>query len=305
MTVHVFIVESANEEIMDQVFENREVVGLTEAKYVENLNLDGLDDLFSGLQEVFNEEVFMTFVDKQYQNKHPYSEEGKTELERIKDLREHPDQMTFCNCDWFEFMPEFNGIDPNHHYIFVSSKNFKNCYDFANMLQVNMLSNCYFAWGVKELKEVIDAKCYYNLFSNIKRKDQKNSRGEPITIDMDSIKWMVEHGVRQVQWLVHAGVLKYESFLQREIPNWTTNVHSYYSDAIIREFELIPQPPPGEESKFFIGKTPQEQFNEDAQYRYNILERMMVSLCKYGLEFGKITSINGNIHTVNYEFILT
>lgn len=304
MTVHVFIVESANEEVMEQVFEDREVVGLTDAKYIEKLNLDGLEELLKSLEVRFDREVFVTFVDKQYQNKHPYSKEGKAELDRIKDLRDIPDRIAFCNCDWYEFLPEFSDIDPNNHYVFLSANNFQNCYDFANMLQVNMLGNCYFSWGIKDLREGTNAKSYYNLFSFIKKKDQFNSIGEPVTIDIDAIKWIVEHGVKQVQWMVYAGFLKYESFVQKNIPHWVTNIHSYYSDAIIREFDLLPKPPVGEESKILKGKTPQEQFNEDAQYRYNVLNYMMTSLCKYGIEFNKIISVNGNIQTVNYDLLL-
>lgn len=304
MTVYVFIVESANEEYQAQVFENREVVGLTDAKYIETLNLDNLNDLVEDLQEIFKEEVFVTFVDKQYQNKHPYSEEGKLELERLKELREYKEQIAFCNCDWFEFLPEFNGVDIENHYIFLSAKPFKNCYDFANMLQVNLDPNCYFAWNITDLKQGIDAKCYYNVFSNEKRIKQINSKGEPVTIDLDALKWIVEYGVRQVQGMIKAGFLKYESFVQDEVPHWTLNVHSYFSDAIIREFDLIPKPPQGEVSKILKGRTPQEQYNEDTQYRFIVLNYMMTALCKYGLEFGKINTINNNIHTVNYDFLL-
>lgn len=306
MTVYIFVVESANEEILEQIFEDREVVNVNsdDPKYVENLSLDSLDDLFDGIREVFDQEVLVTFVDSQYQNKTPYSEKGRQELARITKLRESDEDVKFCNCDWFEFLPHFTVIEPEHSYIFLSSKEFENCYDFANMLQVNLSSNCYFAWGIKDLKEGIDAKAYYNLFCNTKRINQKNSKGEPVTVDIKAIEWMVEHGVRQVEGMVMAGFLKHEAFVQMNVPHWTLNVHSYYSDAIIREFNLLPQPPPGEESKYLKGKTPQEQFNEDAQYRYTILNYMMTSLCKYGLEFGKINSIGGNIHTVNYNFLL-
>lgn len=304
MTVYVFVVESANEEHRDQIFENREVIGLTDARYVQTLSLDGLDDLIEELQESFKEEVFVSFVDKQYQNKYPYSEEGKLELERISELRELKDQMDFFNCDWFEFLEEFKGIGNENHYVFLSAKEFKNCYDFANMLQVKLGFNCYFAWGITDLRAGINAKSYYNIFSNTKRINQNNSKNEPVTIDINSIKWIIEYGVRQVQGMIKAGVLRYESFVQQDVPHWTLNIHSYFSDAIIREFNLIPTPPSGEESKILKGKTPQEQFNEDATYRFIVLNYMMTSLCKYGLEFGKINTINNDIYTVNYDFLI-
>lgn len=304
MTVYVFIIESANVETMEPIFDGKEIVDVKPGEYVENLNLDPLEDIFSDIEERFNSEVFVTFVDKQYQNKYPITEKGKLELERITELRNYPEQMTFCNCDWYEFLPEFNGIENDNHYIFVTSKQYINCYDYANMLQINLLPNCYFIWGVTDLRQIVEAKCYYNLFSNVKRINQKDSLGQDVTIDVEALRWIVEHGVRQVQGLIAAGVLNHETFVQRNVPHWVLNVHSYYSDAIIRAYNLIPQLPPGEDSNYIIPKPPQHQFNCDAKYRFTILNYMMISLCKYGLEFGKITTINGNYQTVNYDFLL-
>lgn len=328
MVVHVFIVESANIEVREQIFEKQTsdtplndsgttegsetnddnkpsvLVDLGPPRYVERLKLDNLEELFEKLGEMFDQEVNATLVDDQYQNKHPLTEEGKAELERISDLRGYTNQISFCNCKWFEFLPEFNGIETDNHYVFLSANPFLNCYDFANELQVNLYSNCYFAWGIKDLMEGLNAKCYYNPFSTDKKHKQVNSLNEPVTIDIDAIKWLVEHGVRHVQWHIAAGILKHERFLQVNVPNWTTNIHSYFSDGIIRQYGLIPLPPPGEDSAILKGKKPQEQFNEDAQYRYNVLDYMLYALCKYGIEFGKINTINGNKETVNYNFIL-
>ena len=188
--------------------------------------------------------------------------------------------------------------------MFLSSGSFLNCYDFANMLQMNLYGNCYFAWDIKDLVEGLNAKAYYNLFTNIKRKDQMNSLKEPVEIDIDAIRWIVEYGVRQTQGMVEAGFLKRHSFVQKNVPEWVLNIHSYYTDAIIRAYHLVPLKHPDETSKVLGPKKPQEQFNEDAQYRKTVLLYMMTSLCKYGIEFGKITSVNGNVETVNYNFLL-
>lgn len=311
MLVNVFIIESANTEEREQIFENREVVGLTEANYIENLNLDNLDFMVDELTTLFGAEVYVSFVDQQYQCKYYYSEEGINELDRLNRIKDRDydedlgPQFGFYNCNWYELPEDIKTINSEDNYIFVTSKKFKNCYDFANFLQVPLKPNCYFIWGVSDLEEVIGAKSYYNIFSNVKRINQIDTMGDKQVEDPEAIKWIVEYGVRQVQALIKGGVLELEPFIQASIPEWTLNPYSYFSNGIIIEFDLKPKPVPGEEnSKFLSAKTILEQFNEDAQYRQTILKYMMTALCKYGLEFGKILTINNNINTVNYEALL-
>ena len=128
----------------------------------------GLTNIVSWKQRILHlRSVSKRARTSEYQNKYPLSEGGKNELEKRMEIAESKNQIKFCNCDWFEFLPFLNDINPTDHYIFLSSKQFLNCYDFANMLQVNLHSNCYFAWGITDLSQAVHAKSYYNLFSNI------------------------------------------------------------------------------------------------------------------------------------------
>lgn len=305
MTVYVFIVESANCENKEQIFENGEVVGLTDAIYHENLSLNGVEEMIDDIEAKFKDSVMVTFVDKQYQCKYYDTHQGQTELEYLQELEKREDLVRFCNCDWFEFIPEFDGLSPEHHYIFVSSKKFDNCYDMANFIQVPLFGNCYFAWDIKRIGAILEAESYYNIFSNIPRIKQFNSLECKVTEDMKSIEWIVEEGVRQVQGLIDAGALQYQRFIQKNVEEWTLNPYSYFSSGIITEFDLKPIPPYGEESRILQGLTILEQFNEDAQYRYSITDRICRCLCKYGLEFDKIETINNNPHTVNFNFLIS
>lgn len=304
MTVYVFIIESANSEDREQIFKDREIDNLTDPIYHEKLNLSGINEMVSDLEDKFNEPVLVTFVDCQYQNKYYYTPEGISEFEFLQELEKNTDLFKFCNCDWFQFVPEFEGISPNDHYIFASANNFENCYDMANFIQTPLYGNCYFIWNVKNIKSIVNAEAYYNIFSNIPRNKQMNSLKGPVIEDIDSINWIINEGVNQVNGLIEAGTLQFQRFIQRYVEEWTLNPYSIFSSGIITEFDLIPKPPPGETSKILKGFTVLEQFNEDAQYRYNITDYICRCLCKYGLEFDKIKSINNNPHTVNFNFLL-
>lgn len=305
MVVHIFIIESANCENRDQIFENREVVNLTDNVFYENLSLNGIDEMIDEIEDKFKDSVMVTFVDKQYQCKYYDTLEGKSELENLQNLEIRNDTFNFVNCDWFEFIPEFDGILSNNHYIFVSSKQFDNCYDMANFIQLPLYGNCYFVWNIKNMKSIINAEAYYNIFSNIPRNKQIDSLGKYVTENKEYIEWIVEEGIKQVQGLIEAGTLQYQKFAQKYVEEWTLNPYSYFSSGIIIEFDLKPKPPPGEESIILQGLTILEQFNEDAQYRYSITDHICRCLCKYGIEFNKITTINNNPHTVNFNFLLS
>lgn len=304
MTVFVFIVESGNTESFELEFDKREISNVIPSKYIKNLDIEYFEEMVANIAARFKDEVFVTFVDQQYQIKYYYTEEGKKELERLENLEKNEAQVRFCNCNWMEYFPHFEGLDDTSNYIFASKENFVNVYDMANFLQIPINNNCYFIWNIKSLADVPYAESYYNIFSNIRRKDQYDTLGEKVTEDEDALKWIVEHGVEQVKGLIKAGVLKKEPFIQSMVDSWVLNVYSYFSAGILTEFDMIPQPPEGEESRILKGLTPREQFNEDCQYRYNILDRMCRCLCKYGLEFGKLATINNNPYTINFDTLL-
>lgn len=304
MTVYVFIVESGNTELFEQSFVNREIDDVKPHSFVVKMNIDKFDQMVASISQKFEDNVTVLFVDEQYQIKYYYTDEGKDYFKKIELLKQKKDQVQFCNCNWMEFMFNFGGLDDTANYIFASAENFDNIYDMANFLQLPINSNCYFVWNVKDITECNNAKSYYNIFSSIPRKKQTNSLGEPVIVDLEAIKWIIEHGVRQIQGLIHTGVLKKEAYIQKEVDCWILNPHSFFSKGIIIEYDLKPKPHPDVQSNILKGLTITEQFNEDAEYRYQIADKICRILCKYGLEFDKITTINNDPHTINFEFLL-
>lgn len=304
ITTYLFIIESANNETFDRTFNNGELDDIGYIRYQQNFDNSKYENFVYDLRQTKFQNIITYFIDREYQNKHYYTEEGKHELQILNRLKTIND-VNFYNCDWFEFINEFDGFDDTCNYIFVSSKNFENVYDMSNFLQIPINFNFFHVWNIKDFDEIFsNINCYYNIFSNIPRNKQKDFFGEPVTIDIPAIEWIVEHGVKQTTGLIAAGILNKERFIQRYINCWMVNPHSYFSKGIIMEFDLRPKPTEGETSVILKGMTITEQFNEDHQYRYQILDRMCRCLCKYGLEFGKIETINNNPYTVNFEILL-
>ena len=304
MTVFVFIVESGNTEEFDSTFINREIDNINVKEYKENMNIESIENMIYTVSEKFKDSVFTVFVDQQYQLQYYYTDKGLEEHDRIKTLEEMSETVKVCRCNWMDFIPNFDGIDDSSHYIFMTSKKFKNAYDMANYLQLPLNNNCYFLWNSNDIIDAVDAKCYYNIFSSIKRINQINSLNDKVIEDEEAIKWIVEYGISQIKQMIKAGILAKEAFIQRNVENWAINPYSYFSKGIIIEYEMKPKPPLAGDPKILKGLLIIEEFNRSSEYRFQILDIMMKIICKYGLEFNKITTINGNHHTVNFDFIL-
>lgn len=304
MSVYVFIVESGNTEVFQRDYEDREVNDVKVIDFNVKMNIDKIEDMIESVNSKFNKDVKVIFVDSQYQIKYYYSEEGREDYENLLAIREELPFLIFHNCDWYQFLPHFEGIDSENDYIFASSMDFENEYEFTNYLEVPLKSNCYFIWNIHDITEIINAKAYYNLFSRILRNNQKDSLENKLIPDENVINWIVEHGCTQVQGLIKAGCLEHQRFIQAQVDPWILNPYSIFSKGVIIETGLIPHPHPDvSESKILKGLTIQEQFNEDATYRYNLTNFMCRILCKYALEFGKLSFIS-DYKRINYENLI-
>lgn len=304
MTVFVFIVESGNTEEFESTFVNREIDDLQVKQYKENMNIMSVEKMMDDVSGIFRDSVFTIFVDEQYQIQHYYTDEGLEEHKRVSSLEENQEFFKVCRCNWYEFIPNFGGLDDSSHYIFMTSKNFKNAYDMANYLQLPLNNNCYFLWNSNNITDAVNAKCYYNIFSSTKRISQINSLGDKVVEDEEAISWIVENGVSQIKEMIRAGILAKEAFIQRDVERWSINPYSYFSKGIIIEYGMKPKPPTSGDPKIMKGLTIVEEFNRSSEYRFQILDSMMIIICKYGLEFGKISTINGDHRSVNFNFIL-
>jgi hypothetical protein len=303
MTVCIYIIESANCEKSELHFEDRQVTHSMETMPDDCIDFNLTGKMITDVAAKFKTDVNVLFVDKEYANEYYQTERGKREFDIITKLKE---TCEFYTSDWFEFIREYIGFDDIDQHIFVSRKNFVNVYDMANFLQLPIKNNYYYAWGINSLEAVVNSRSYYNIFSANDKDKQVDTLGNPQfqAGDEESLKWIVEHGVKQVKELIRAGVLARERFMQCDVEPWATNVYSYFSKGVIIEYDLFLYVPPNDCPNVLAGESPQKVFNEHCNYRYILTDYMCRVLCKYGLEFNKIITCNGNHQTINFDFLL-
>lgn len=303
MTVCIYIIESANCEKSELHFENRMVTHSTETMQDDCIDFSLTDNMINQMASKFKTDVNVLFIDKEYANEYYQTERGKQEFELLNKLKE---SNNFYTSDWFEFIRSYIGFDDEDDHVFISRKQFINVYDMANFLQLPIKNNYYYFWGMNSLEEVVRSRSYYNIFSAKEKTDQIDTLGIPQFQDGDeeSLNWIVRHGVRQVKELIRAGVLNRERFMQCDIEPWATNVYSYFSKGVILEYDLILEVPENDFPNVLAGESSQKVFNEHCNYRYILTDYMCRILCKYGLDFKKIITCNGNHQTINFDFLL-
>lgn len=305
MTVFLFIVESASEELFENVFEGKEISTIDGGSFSQGIDLTNIDKVVEELSGKFSDEVAPIFVDQRNYCQYFYTEEGKAYFEMIKDLKQ---KYKFHNATWIKFFSSFSGIDDTNHYVFITKKNYKNVYDFANFLQISPEKNCYFIWNVNFIDSALDARSYYNVYSKIPKSQQIDTLGNPQyrgEEDYESLMWIVEYGVSQVKQMILAGFHMNENYVQAFVEPWSLNPSSYFSKGIIVEYDLFPSPPEEcQNPRIQKGYLYNELFNISAPYRLQILQGMCLALCKFGLEFGKIQGIPHGIFNVQYDLLL-
>lgn len=305
MTVFLFIIESSSEEIFETIFEGKEISSITDGKFSAGIDLSEIENVVEKLSGKFSDEVKPIFVDQRNYCQYYYTKEGKRYYERIKELKS---KYSFYNANWVKFFNSFQGIDDANNYIFITKNNYKNVYDFTNLLQISPERNCYFLWNCNSIEDAVDARSYYNVYSKIPLDKQIDTlgiqqyRGDG---DYPDLKWIVEYGVNQVKQLILAGVDKEENYIQAFVEPWSLNPASYFSKGIIVEYDLFPSPPTEcKNSRIQKGYLYNEFFNISAAYRKQILKGMCCALCKFGLEFDKINGIHSGIYNVQYDLLL-
>ncbi len=305
MTVFLFIIESASEEIFENIFEGKEISTIDSGRFNPGIDLTNIDSVVQELSGKFSHEIAPIFVDQRNYCQYFYTKEGKDYYEMIKNLKE---KYRFHNANWIKFFDSFAGIDDTNSYIFITKTNYKNIYDFANFLQISPEKNCYFAWNANKIEDALYARSYYNVYSKIPKSQQIDTLGNPQyrdPEDYEALKWIIEYGVSQVKQMILAGFHVNENYVQAIVEPWSLNPASYFSKGIIVEYDLFPSPPEEcQNSRIQKGYLYNELFNISAAYRFQIIQGMCLSLCKFGLEFGKLQSIPYGLFNVQYDLLL-
>lgn len=303
MTVFIFIIESASEEIAEIIFEGKKIDNIGEMKYLPGMDISDTEKMVSEVSERFNDDVSLIFIDLTNSFTKYYTDEGKDYYSKVTELKK---KYSFKTGKWIDFLDVFVGIDDTHNYIFATKHKYLNIYDYSNYIEINPKRNCYFIDGVNNILEVSNAKSYYNIFSKIPRSEQIDSLGNKQFEDIEAIKWIIEHGVMQVLQMIKGGISKTEKFIQKDIEHWAVNPASYFSKGIIEEYGLKPTGSGSVKDIAKEGYLYHEFFNVSSQYRKQLLDGMCLILIKYGVEFDIHTGVYiTDIYTFQFSKLIT
>lgn len=309
MSVCLYIIESANyEQSILHFNEDKKVTHSTEKINDDFIDFRSIGRIVGEIFERYKKNVTVFFIDRQYRIDYYYTPEGIEENNFIKEIIKNGTiECEFLCSNWYDFVQTFDKFLDEDDHIFVTRKSFINCYDMANFLKLSPKRNFYFKWNLKSLDEILHARSYYNIFSSIPKNEQIDTLGNfqfNGDEDLNSINWIVEYGVSQVKQLILAGCLQRERFLQCHVESWVTNVFSPFSAGVIIEYDMYLVDESTKTNTIFQGQSPQKCFNELCDYRYFLVDYMCRCLCKYGLEFKKIYTANGDHQTINFDYLL-
>lgn len=300
--INILIIDSSNTEESTPIFNGKFIEDYT-LNFIRDIDYTNFTDKIINISEQLNSNVSVYFFDKNYSKEYFYTEEGKKEHELIKELKT---EFEFFNCTLYEYIRSKSFVfNDDEAYFFVTKKHYSDCYEFVDYLDVKLSNNFFFKWDLKRIEDIVNAKAYYNLFSNVPRYSQVDFFGNNLgeNVNIKDIEKMVKIGVEQCNQLKEAGCLREERFLQKNVKNWVTNVYSKFSIGVIREFEFYDKKYETSNDIVIVEQEPQKLFNENSKYRMILLKTMINVLVKYGMEFGKINTFNNSPETVNLNLL--
>lgn len=236
-----------------------------------------------------------------------YTDEGKRFYNRISELSTINNSIfsvSFIECSVRDYLSNLE-IDPNIHYIFASNKKFEHEYDYANYLSLPMEGNIFYAWGIENIQDVLNSKCFYNIYGNEKNEECFDCFGNTRSFNINSVKNVIKRASIQCKFLKNARILDISEFISAGIPPYVLNIEcEIFSAGIIIYYGLfLPKKftSSGEEIK---QNTPQIEFCENSSYRYQLLDTMLRVLFKRAIDFGHNYSVYQNAwHSFNLDTI--
>jgi hypothetical protein len=300
--------------IIDGIFYEKHIKTLSEDGYHDvtnpkpftNLSFNDFDLMrnqlinFGGVKNKGN--INIHIIDENLKTTFFYTDEGKSFFAKILELKKDP-FIFLHNCKWCDFYKKFNFNFLQTTYIFMTPQKFINDYYFFNYLNLKICPNFFILHSAVSLLQVNEARNPYNIFGNLSDEDSRDLYDREVSFDKKSIDYIIENGVTCCNYLKKAGILNKERFIQVSIPCWCLNVKSIFINGIIMEHEFLQPYKIVIEEILSTGKTSQEKFLENAQYRFNVLELMCKTLCNYAIYTKKVLFVE-NPTTFNLNTIL-
>jgi hypothetical protein len=277
----------------------------TTPNFVPNLNIFDYGLMVANLMrfgDVINRsDINVHFVDERLKRDQFYTDEGKLFFEELLKLVQNP-FVHFHDCNWVDFSSNLV-LDSMKNYFFITPLTFMTDYHFFNYLGINLSSNYYIYHGAKSLLDCKNARCPINIFDNVNPNTALDTYGRSLYVNQTHIMYILDSAVKQTRYLINAGFLTRQRFVQVAVPAWCLNVRSPFIHGVILQNNILPEYKVMFSEKLCTGKTTQEKFNESSEYRYTITDLMCKTLAEFAINFNKVSFVENN-HTFNFEQLL-
>ncbi len=311
LRTEVIILNCISREELTPIYKNGEIDNF-ETTWEQRVNMNNLEDDYGFLKMKFSSsdpesELSMTFIDYQLQYNKYYTREGMLYYNLLADYFEQRERYNFLTAYTGSHIKFFKEKVFNSEvlYIIVSGwKFFIDEYDFFNHLGIPMARNIFIKTDISSIRDIADAKCYYDVFSAELPKKSLNFFGGVVVYNKKAVSRMLEEGVNNVNYLDSAGVDDRERFITDGIPAWTLTTRSVFMKGVIVCYGIFPPKKFLDSGEEFCVETIFERFQQSADYRWQINDAMRQVLAKHCENLGLVKRIN-NYRTVDINKLLS
>lgn len=309
--INLYFLNCCSLEIFENVYENGIITNFT-VEFQKRLDINNFQEkvleIKQKILEIYNcevEEIYL--MDSNYLVNHFYTQEGKEFFNEMRLVAQNQGENIFItDSNSYQELEKMNFSKDRAHFI-ADFNNFNDEYQFMHNISKCFDNNIFIAWNIRSFEDILSCKCYYDPFSGAKIVQSRDCFGNSVHHNVTSVRSFMEYGLTQTIYLINAGFLNRERFVQKKIPAWPLNIEScMFSKGIILRYGLFPEILFTKEGNTEYVFKIQEMFCESADYRYQVTDlmvRVIVKLCSnVGLATGftdyRDVNLNSNLQKI-------
>lgn len=293
-------------------FENVYVDGIIDdftVEFKERIDMSNFNEKIMILRQSFLEKYDVHIdeihlMDNNYTINHYYTEKGRKHFNDLKTAVENQGENLFINdANTYEEFEKMNFSNDRAHFI-ADYETFSDEFHFMDNISKCFDNNIFIFWGLRKIEDILSAKCYYDPFSGKKIAISRDCFGMDIFHNPNSIQCFFEFALTQTHYLIEAGFMNRERFVQKAIPAWALNINScMFSRGVILRYGLFPRSSYTTDGNIEYRFEVMEMFCESADYRYQITDAMLKIVVKLSKNLGFVSNTS-NYRLVNIPTIL-
>ncbi len=267
--------------------------------FVEKINMDHIKEniltikLF--MMENYRTENFtFSFVDENYRINFYYTQRGKDFFNSLSTFirdENNNGEVEFNDCKVRDFFETFE-MNKNTAYFIASYDSYEHEYHFCNFLNIPLDSNIFTIYRIRNFLEILNSKCNYDLFSAQSIDESLDCFERQRHMNLRAVKNVIKRGIIQLEIFKSTGFLDFSEFIFLKIPAFALNIEcEIFSAGVILRYGLIPPKEYYLDGTPYCTNTPQEEFCESSDYRFQLSDIMAQILAKHSQNFGFVREV--------------